>query len=162
MTEHGVSSLPRRARLYQGRRAGLVTRVAAASIDTLLVLLALFCGYFLWAGLRFLLDPRGFHFPELAPIVSGTSFLVVLVVYLAVSWRVSGRTYGSLVLGLRVVGPAGRRVTSAAALARALLYAVLPVGLFWAAVDRRNRSVQDLVLRTCVVYDWLPDQARGR
>ena len=158
MTEHGVSPLPRQARVYQGRRAGLVTRVLAASIDTVLVLLAMFVGYFLWAGLRFLVDPRGFRFPELGPIVSGTSMLAILVVYLTVSWRVSGRTYGSLVMGVRVVGPGGRGLTLPTALARALFYAVVPIGLFWVAVNRENRSLQDVVLRTSVVYDWLPHE----
>jgi hypothetical protein len=40
------------------------------------------------------------------------------------------------------------------ALARATLCALLPVGLLWAAVDTRRHSVQDLLLRTAVVYDW--------
>jgi hypothetical protein len=29
-----------------------------------------------------------------------------------------------------------------------------PVGLFWIVVSRDNRSVQDLLLRSAVVYDW--------
>ena len=40
------------------------------------------------------------------------------------------------------------------AVPRALLYLVFPVGLLWILVDRRNRSLQDLVLRTTVIYDW--------
>ena len=32
------------------------------------------------------------------------------------------------------------------------------IGLLWVALSRENRSVQDLVLRTSVVYDW---QAKG-
>ncbi len=40
------------------------------------------------------------------------------------------------------------------ALGRGAFYALFPLGLLWAAVDGRNRSVQDLVLRTSVVYDW--------
>jgi hypothetical protein len=29
-----------------------------------------------------------------------------------------------------------------------------PIGLAWAIISRRNRSVQDVVLRTIVIYDW--------
>jgi hypothetical protein len=35
---------------------------------------------------------------------------------------------------------------------------LFPILLLWVAVSRQNRSVQDLVLRTSVVYDWT---ARG-
>jgi hypothetical protein len=38
---------------------------------------------------------------------------------------------------------------------RALLCVIFPVGLFWSAVSRR-RSVQDVVMRSVVVYDWHP------
>jgi hypothetical protein len=30
-------------------------------------------------------------------------------------------------------------------------------GLGWAVIDRRRRSLQDIVLRTTVVYDWRQD-----
>jgi hypothetical protein len=31
---------------------------------------------------------------------------------------------------------------------------VFPIGVLWVAVNRENRSVQDIVLRTSVVYEW--------
>jgi hypothetical protein len=31
---------------------------------------------------------------------------------------------------------------------------VFPAGLLWCAVNARNRSLQDIVMRTSVVYDW--------
>jgi len=30
----------------------------------------------------------------------------------------------------------------------------LPDRLFWCAISKENRSLQDLVLRTSVIYDW--------
>ena len=45
MAERGVSPLPREARPYQGRRAGLVTRMAAAALDGVVVSLLLLIGY---------------------------------------------------------------------------------------------------------------------
>jgi uncharacterized RDD family membrane protein YckC len=39
---------------------------------------------------------------------------------------------------------------------RAFLSVLFPIGLFWSAVSSRSASVQDLLVRTKVVYDWLP------
>jgi uncharacterized RDD family membrane protein YckC len=44
------------------------------------------------------------------------------------------------------------------ALLRALACVLFPLGLLWVAFSRDLRSVQDIVLRTSVVYDW---QHRG-
>lgn len=161
MSGGGVSPLPREARPYQGQRAGLVTRLVAAAIDGAVVGLVLLGGYLALAGLLFLVDPRSFTFPDTHLIVSLASGFVVLVVYLTISWRVSGRTYGCLVMGLRVVGPRGQNMRLVGSLVRALFCAVFPVGLLWIAVSRANRSVQDTVLRTSVVYDWQPRGAPG-
>jgi len=161
MSGGGVSPLPREARPYQGQRAGLVTRLVAAAIDGAVVGLMLLGGYVALAGLLFLVDPRGFTFPDVALILSLASAFVVLVVYLTISWLISGRTYGCLVMGLRVVGPRGQKMHLVGALVRALFCAVFPVGLLWVAVSQANRSVQDTVLRTSVVYDWQPRGAPG-
>ena len=42
------------------------------------------------------------------------------------------------------------------AFVRAFLCALFPIGLFWSAVSSRNESVQDLLVRTTVLYDWGP------
>lgn len=156
MTEGGLSPIPREARRYQGRRAGLVSRLAAATIDVLLVVLVLLAGYAAVTGLLFFARPKGFRFPEPSLIVSLGSLFVVLVAYLAMSWRIRGRTYGCLVMGLRVVGPRGRNMRLSLAIVRALLYAAFPIGLLWVAASRENRSIQDMLLRTAVIYDWRP------
>ena len=156
MTEGGVSPVPREARPFQGRRAGLVTRLVAAVIDGVVVGLVLLGGYLGIAGLLFLARPRDFTFPDLRPIVSLTAGYVVAVAYLTVSWRVSGRSYGSLVMGLRVVSRRGTGLRLPGALVRAVFCVTFPIGLLWVAVSRENRSVQDLLLRTSVVYDWQP------
>ena len=78
------------------------------------------------------------------------------MVYLTVAWWLSGRSYGCLVMGLRVVNHRGGPLHLAGAFVRALFCAALPIGLLWVAVSRENRSVQDTVLRTSVIYDWQP------
>jgi hypothetical protein len=39
------------------------------------------------------------------------------------------------------------------AAARAFFCTVFPLGLLWVLVSQRNHSVQDVLLRTAVVYD---------
>jgi uncharacterized RDD family membrane protein YckC len=156
VSANGPTPVPREARAYQGQRAGLVTRLVAVAIDGIVVAAVLAAGYAGWAGFRFLLDPRTFSFPEPGLVFSFLSGFVVSTCYLAVSWWVSGRSYGALVMGLRVVGPRGRRLRAVGALVRALFCVMLPIGILWVVVSRENRSVQDVVLRTSVVYDWQP------
>jgi uncharacterized RDD family membrane protein YckC len=154
MTDSGVSPVPREARPYQGHRAGAVTRVSAATIDAAVVGAVLLVSYGLMAGFLFLLDPRRFTFPDTSIFRSLIAALVVLVVYLSLAWWTSGRTYGCLVLGLRVVNRRGERLHLPGALVRAVCCALLPIGLLWCVLSRENRSLQDVVLRTSVVYDW--------
>jgi uncharacterized RDD family membrane protein YckC len=148
--------VPRRARSYQGRRAGIVTRMAAAVIDALVVGMTVLIAYAVVAGLRFMVDPRGFSFPRASWLLNLTAALAITIGYLTVAWVVSGRTYGDLVMGLRVVDRRGRLLRLPGALVRALACVVFPVGLLWCAASRANRSVQDVLLRTSVIYDWQP------
>lgn len=161
MPAGAVSPVPREARPYQGQRAGLVSRGVAAAIDGVVVVLTLVAGYGAWALLLFLVDPVGFSFPDASLFASLAAAYVVMVVYLALSWRMSGRSYGCLVLGLRVVNSRGDRLTWPIAVVRAWFCTTVPIGLVWVAVSRQNRSLQDVVLRTSVIYDWQPRTASG-
>ena len=48
----------------------------------------------------------------------------------------------------------GRRMSWPGAFLRAAFCVVFPLGLAWIVVSPRNRSVQDVVMQTSVVYDW--------
>ena len=152
--------VPLPARPYQGQRAGVVTRVVASVVDGAVVAAVQLVGYLTWAAILFMVDPRGFSFPQASWVISLTAALVVLVLYLTVSWALSGRTYGDLLMGLRVLGPWGDKLRLPGALLRAVICALFPIGLLWCAVSPSNRSLQDVVLRTSVVYDWRPRPAR--
>lgn len=158
----GISPVPREARAWQGRPAGIVTRLAAAVIDALVVGLVLLAGYLVLAGLLLMLDPRGYQLPRAGLLLSLTSAFLTAFVYLAAAWAISGRTYGDLVLGLRVQRRDGRPLGLVVAVARSAACVVLPIGLLWVVVSRRNRSWQDLLLGTRVVYDWQPRGARAQ
>lgn len=161
MSEGGFSPLPREARPYQGRRAGVITRMTAAVIDGLAVAVTLLGGYAAFAVLRFMVDPLGFTWPDTSLLLSLTAAFVVLVLYLTVSWATTGRSYGNHVMGLRVVGARGRKLGVVSSFLRALACALFPIGLLWCAVSPANRSLQDLLLRTSVVYDWQPHAPRN-
>lgn len=136
-------------------RAGLVTRFAASTIDAAVVVGLLAGGYLLLVAGRFLLSPQTFRFPapSLGWLLIG--FLALAIIYLTVTWATAGRSYGDHVMGLRVLGARGQtRVGWASALLRATFAVLVPIGLLWVTVSRANRSLQDVVLRTSVVYDW--------
>jgi uncharacterized RDD family membrane protein YckC len=151
-----TSRVPKEARPFQGRPAGLATRALAAAIDGLVLLAMLAATYAVWAAVVFLWSPAQFQAPAPARAVVVLAGYLTCIAYLTFCWRISGRTYGDQVIGLRVMSRAGRRPGPVTALARAAFCALFPLGLLWAAVSRDNRSVADLLLRTSVVYDWLP------
>ena len=153
MSTH-VDPIPHEARPYQGRRAGLITRTVAAAIDLGLVIIAMGVGYLGISAFLFLLNPRNFTFPTPSLSVVSAIGYAAFVLYLAVNWMGTGRTYGNHIMGLRVVRGDGGRVHPFAAFVRAVLYAILPIGLFWVLVSGQNRSLQDLLVRTSVIYDW--------
>jgi uncharacterized RDD family membrane protein YckC len=154
MTAGELSAIPREARPYQGTTAGLMTRLIASGIDAATVVVLLVLMYLGVNGVRFLVHPVGFSFSDLSVILSVVAALAVLVVYLTLAWSVTGRTYGDHVMGLRVVNRGGARVRFLPALVRAVLSAVFPLGLLWCAASPARRSVQDMLVRTAVVYDW--------
>lgn len=154
-------SVPREARPFQGESAGIVTRFVANGIDAAVVGVVLVAIYLGWSALLFMLDPRTFEFPETTFLVSLTVGLGIATFYLWLAWWLLGQSYGGHVMGIRVSGRRGRRLGPLRALARASFCVFFPIGLFWCLVSPHRRSVQDVVLFTKVVYDWLPRPVAG-
>jgi uncharacterized RDD family membrane protein YckC len=143
------------------RAAGIVTRLLAASIDVVVVLVLMVGLYLGVAALRFLWSPAGFRWPS--PSLLGSILLasVLAFCYFTVAWATTGRTYGAAVLGLRVLSSGRRRLGWLRAGLRAAFCVVFPAGLLWVTVSRRRRSVQDIFLRSVVVYDWYHHRGPG-
>jgi RDD family. len=83
---------------------------------------------------------------------------VVLPVYFVVLWATTGRTFGMVLFGLRVVRSAdGGRVGLRRAMLRLVgfLFAAVPleIGLVWAAFDVRKRGWHDMVAGTVVIRE---------
>ena len=154
-----VNPIPPSARAFQGLRAGVVSRAIAGAVDYALMAAATIGCWVAAAVLLFLIDPRDY----VAPTWPFGVFLAVgfflFVTALTISFATTGRTAGGRLRGLRVVGRKGRRSPWWSALVRAAVCVVFPVGLFWCAVSRQNRSVQDVVLRTSVIHQWPVEHA---
>lgn len=159
--EDTVSPVPREARAFQGAYAGVVSRLIANAVDGATVAAVLAIGYAGFNGLLFMLDPQSFQFRDASLFFSLVAAAVVLVLYQVTAWSTTGQTYGHHLMGLRVVGPRGQRLWPLVALLRSLMCVLFPIGLLWCAVSPSRRSVQDIVVRTRVIYDWQPHPAAG-
>ncbi len=147
--------LPPAAQERQGLRAGVVSRAAVMLLDIFVVAASMAVAYVTWGGLRFARRSASFSWPSLSFGEVVILFYVACVLYLTIGWTTAGRTAGKRVFGLRLVARDGRPPALGLAFVRALVCVSFPLLLLWSAVDRSNRSVADLVLRTSVVYDWL-------
>jgi len=134
-------------------RAGMLSRLGATVIDSLVVVLLGLLLLLVIAAVRLLwTDAFGLGFADGIPIRAGA--VVLLLAYLTYGWGLDGRTVGKLMLGLRVLDEDGSDLSFRRAFVRAVLVVVFPVGLAWAAVSRRAASVQDVLVSTAVVHDW--------
>jgi uncharacterized RDD family membrane protein YckC len=139
-----------------------VTRTLANVVDLLVVAALLAAGYLGVAGLVFLRRGAAFSFPIVSFRVGYAVWFAAWIVYMAVGWGLNGRTYGDQLLGLRVRTIDGGEVRRVRAVLRAVLCAVAPLLLIWVAFSRQQRSVQDLIVGTHVVYDWGGSRSSAR
>lgn len=139
------------------RPAGIVTRLLVAVIDAAVIGAIAGSVYLGVSGLVFMLRPGSFAWPQPSLLISLPMLFVLTTVYLTAGWATTGRSYGAGLIGVRVLSGRRRMLGWARAGARAVLCAVFPIGLLWAAVSPTRRSVQDILLDSIVVYDWRRD-----
>jgi len=149
-----VVSVPREARPYQGHRAGFFSRVAAAVIDVLAVIVIVVLVNLSIAFLAKVINSA--TGPDL-PAFSFSAMAGMFLLWLAwtAGWATTGRSLGMHIMGVRVVNRRGDRLGWLLAAVRSAFCIVFPVGLAWTIISPANRSIQDLVLRTSVVHDWI-------
>ncbi len=153
--------LPSDAMAFQGERAGFVSRTVAAGIDVALIFLTVLGTVAVFWMISFIIDPMtpGTPLTTSNDRVPGVGIMIVYGYFLnwaywTVCWATTGRTIGNLVMGLRVINYKGERVRWVGAAVRAAFCTTFPFGLLWVIVSGANRSVQDVVMRTSVIYDW--------
>lgn len=148
--------VPTQARSFQGARAGLVTRAIASGLDVMLISATTFALYLAFLVVDRFLTPW-FNIPMPSVQVFVAIGIASLWLYAAWSWSAAGRTLGDYLMGLRVLDRHGAHPRLAVSALRAACCIVLPLGLLWVLVSRANRSLQDALLGTIVVYDWVND-----
>jgi uncharacterized RDD family membrane protein YckC len=149
-----LRAVPRDAREFQGRHAGIVTRSMAGAVDALTIIVMVFAVWAGWSAARFLARPARFTFPNPSLPLDATVGCGVAILYFTAAWATSGRTVGAQLLGLRVVSGGGDRVRWSVSALRSVLCVLFPVGLLWTVISQQNRSAQDILLGTSVIYDW--------
>jgi uncharacterized RDD family membrane protein YckC len=152
-----------RAVELQGRRAGFPTRVLADVID---VLIAFAIFVLIYSGVSILWDFFNSDTIEIkvqSPGLNATGMWLTLVIYLTLGWASTGRTIGKQVMGLRVVRRDAQPLRFGQALARSVICVTFYVFVMWTVLfSRRNAAIHDMICRTVVVYDWIPETATRR
>jgi uncharacterized RDD family membrane protein YckC len=152
-----MSSEARRAsaQALQGKRAGFVSRAIAGAIDLAILILVWFFIELSAALILFYLPPRKpFYLPQFPSWAASLISFALIFGYFGFSWSTTGRTIGDQLFGLQVNDRQGHLLSVWRALARVAIYFVFTVGFLWIVFSRRNASVQDLLLKTEVVYEW--------
>jgi uncharacterized RDD family membrane protein YckC len=155
-----------RAREAQGHRAGFVSQALGAALDAATIFALDFALLVTYGFLRFLLTDKAYEFPQPGPVLNFVLVFVVGVALLWSSWSGSGRAPGMAVLGLRVVGRDGGRLSSRRAFWRAVLGVLtLGLGVVFVLFSKRNKSLYDMVCGSAVVYEWrarLPESRQNQ
>jgi uncharacterized RDD family membrane protein YckC len=133
--------------------AGVVTRLLAAGVDVVAVVLLTVALDLAAAGVRFVWSPVDFRWPRPDTALAVVILLSVAVLYLTIGWATTGRSYGGRLLGLRVLSGRGRLLGWSRSFLRALACVLWPVGLLWSGASRTRSSLQDVLLRSVVIYD---------
>lgn len=136
------------------RPAGIVTRTAAAGIDLAMVIVVCSLAYLGLVLAKLVWSPATFSWPTMPVWFTFVFGWGVAVIYLTVGWVTTGRSYGAYVMGLRVLTNRHHTMRWAHSFVRAVFCVFFPVGLVWVIFSPARRSLQDVVLRTTVVYDW--------
>jgi uncharacterized RDD family membrane protein YckC len=128
--------------------------VSAAVIDLVAITLIGVVLLVVLALARYLVTGPPLNAATASRLLGAVGTTGLAIAYLTAGWAIAGRTVGMQVLGLRLVGRSGTPLRPITAFLRAVFCLAFPAGLLWILVSRRNASLQDLVFRSTVIYDW--------
>ena len=127
-----------------------MTRTAAAAIDFGIVIIALGSATSASAHSSSCSTRVASSAPAVSPAVMYTAGGLLLTVYLAVSWRGSGRTYGNTSWGCASSTTRGQRLHPVVSFVRAAFYVIFPIGLLWVLVSAETARCK---ISSCVPRD---------
>jgi len=122
--------------LIDGALVFILSFIVAAAVSVI----PLFIGWLIPIPVTALIVPAG---------------LLFSVIYFAGAWQKSGQTIGNMVVGIKVVGQDGSRLSWGKALLRYLGYIVsgivASIGFLWVAFDRKRQGWHDKIAGTYVI-----------
>ncbi len=146
----------------QGRRAGIVSRGVALTIDFGVVLI----GYplIMW-GIGIVQGLVHFEQPSYPDLPNGLTVAIYAAWswgYFALSWWATGRTIGQALLGLRVVSRGRRRIGPIRSAIRTwVMFATMfVIGPLWLLFSKSRLAIHDRAANSQVVHDIAPKEAR--
>ena len=150
-----------RALAFQGVPAGMVSRLFAFLLDVLTVDVLFSVGGSLFALFFEVLTGRTWQVKD-HQIVSGVFLAVLVFIYFTVPIAVAGRTFGQMIMGLKVVRIDRREMGGWHAALRTITFPLsillLGVGVLMGLLRSDRRMLQDVFADTEEIYDW---DARG-
>jgi uncharacterized RDD family membrane protein YckC len=144
----------------KGHYAGFVSRLLAYSIDLAVITVALVATGWLISTANRLVGGINISqtYPQLKTILTGAGALLFTASYFILFWTAIGQTPGKILLGVRIVGQDGKRISFLQAIIRYLGYLLSTLALFlgfgWILIDNRRQGWHDKLARTFVVYNW--------
>jgi uncharacterized RDD family membrane protein YckC len=145
--------------VLQGRRAGLVSRAIAFSIDGLIVIGGVPVIMYGIAVVQGLLNFEGPTYPpDLPDWLTGFISGLWSFWYFVGAWWATGRTVGAVVMGLRVVGRRREHIGLVRAGVRwwVMFMTLFLIGEIWLILSKSRLAIHDRVARTQVIYDNAP------
>lgn len=134
---------------------GFSRRTIAALIDFLFITFIGFLITFLLGFLGLFIEMFRPEQPEYLQGIIVIAFLLVSVLYYLLSWTRSGSTMGQMVVGARVVGTDGAKLSMGKAILRYLGYlvsaAVFALGFVWVIFDQKRQGWHDKIAKTMVI-----------
>ncbi len=150
-----------RAVELQGRLAGFPSRVLADFID---VAIAFGIFVLIYSGLSILWDffqSDTIQIKVQSPGINASGMALTALIYFTLGWASTGRTIGKQIMGLRAVCRDGTPMHTGRALGRAALCVAFYPFVMWTVLfSRRNAGIHDMICKTVVVYDWIPETAK--
>jgi uncharacterized RDD family membrane protein YckC len=150
-----------RAVELQGRIAGFPSRVLADVVD-IAIAFAIFV--LIYSGFSILWDffnSDTIQIKVQSPGINASGMTLTAVIYFTIGWASTGRTIGKQLMGLRVVRRDAAPLGTLRALGRAVLCVLFWWLVMWTALfSRRNAGIHDMICKTVVVYDWIPETAK--
>jgi uncharacterized RDD family membrane protein YckC len=148
-TTHTSTASPAEKRVVV---VGFGRRLAATLLDGALVVIISFILAVVVSVVPLLI---GWLIPIPANALIVPAGLIFSVIYYAGSWQKSGQTVGNTVMGIKVVGKDGSRLSWGKALLRYVGYIVsgiaASIGFLWVAFDGRRQGWHDKIAGTYVI-----------